>query len=563
MSLNGVTYLKGLGVHAASSISYALNGACSQFLAVVGVDDEVGNNGTLRFQLIADGVTRYNSGVMTGAMPGSNVSVDISGVNTLTLAVTEGTGGTDYDHGDWADARVTCSAIGNFPTPAISLPVSTFRYKVGDLVTFGGSATDPEDGPLSGASLNWTVLLYHCPGGDCHIHPFTTAAGSGGSFTAPDHGDENYFQLTLTATDSNGNSASTSTNVQPQTVQVTLASNPPGLQLVYGGTSAASPATYTTVVGSTHTIFAPSPQGTNAFVNWSDAGTQQHNVVTGTINVTYTATFSTATDTTPPTVLVNTPANGAAGVAIGTTVTATFSEAMNASTLTTATVTLVPQGSTTPIAATVAYNTTSFTVTLTPSSALTAGLLYTATVKGGSSGAKDLAGLALATDRVWTFTTASGSSGPIYVSDMTWSFSSNGYGPVERDRSNGENLGGDGNVITLNGVTYGKGLGVHAAATVRVALGAACTLFTAVVGVDDEVGPNGSVVFQVLGDGTPRFTSSTLTGTMAGTPISVNVTGVNELTLLMTEGPGGSNYDHGDWANAQVTCSGATRRRRR
>ena len=44
---------------------------------------------------------------------------------------------------------------------------------------------------------------------------------------------------------------------------------------------------------------------------------------------------------------------GATGVAVTANVTGTFSEAMNAATLTTTTVTLVPQGSTTPVAATV------------------------------------------------------------------------------------------------------------------------------------------------------------------------------------------------------------------
>ena len=40
--LNGVTYAKGLGAHAASDIRYALNGACSVLTAAVGVDDEMG-----------------------------------------------------------------------------------------------------------------------------------------------------------------------------------------------------------------------------------------------------------------------------------------------------------------------------------------------------------------------------------------------------------------------------------------------------------------------------------------------------------------------------------------
>ena len=89
-------------------------------------------------------------------------------------------------------------------------------------------------------------------------------------------------------------------------------------------------------------------------------------------------------------------------------VTATFSEAMNASTLTTATFTLVPQGSTTPVVATVTYVAATNTVTLEPTANLSASTLYTATIKGGASGAKDAAGNPMAADRVWTFTDSGG-----------------------------------------------------------------------------------------------------------------------------------------------------------
>jgi hypothetical protein len=43
-----------------------------------------------------------------------------------------------------------------------------------------------------------------------------------------------------------------------------------------------------------------------------------------------------------------------------------------------------------------------------------------------------------------------------YLSDMGWTYSANGYGPVEKDKSNGENAAGDGKTITLNSTTYTK-----------------------------------------------------------------------------------------------------------
>src|SRR5262249_33992068 len=92
-------------------------------------------------------------------------------------------------------------------------------------------------------------------------------------------------------------------------------------------------------------------------------------------------------DTTAPAAGGVTRANGTTGVSTATAVTATFSEAMNASTLTGTTVTLAGPGGAT-VAASVAYSASTKTVTLTPGSALAAGTTYTATVLGGASGVK-------------------------------------------------------------------------------------------------------------------------------------------------------------------------------
>ncbi len=118
-----------------------------------------------------------------------------------------------------------------------------------------------------------------------------------------------------------------------------------------------------------------------------------------------TWSFTTA-DVTAPTVTSVAPADAATGVAAGANVAAVFSEAMDAATLTTATFTLVRQGTTTPVAAPVTYDAAAKRATLDPDANLAAGATYTATVKGGASGAKDLAGNPLAADRVWSFTTA-------------------------------------------------------------------------------------------------------------------------------------------------------------
>ncbi|GKV73696.1 Ig-like domain-containing protein [Pseudarthrobacter sp. NCCP-2145] len=114
-------------------------------------------------------------------------------------------------------------------------------------------------------------------------------------------------------------------------------------------------------------------------------------------------------DTTAPVVSGTSPADGATGVAVSTNVTATFSEAMNASTITSSTFTL--KTGTTTVTAAVSYNSTGNTATLNPGADLAADTTYTATIKGGSTGAKDAAGNALASDKTWTFTTATAGGG--------------------------------------------------------------------------------------------------------------------------------------------------------
>ncbi len=109
-------------------------------------------------------------------------------------------------------------------------------------------------------------------------------------------------------------------------------------------------------------------------------------------------TTGAAPDTTAPTVSSTDPANGNTGVVLNQRVAATFSEAMDPLTITTETFTVM-QG-TTLVSGAVTY--TGVTATFTPASSLSASTVYTATI---ATGAKDLAGNALASDKVWSFTT--------------------------------------------------------------------------------------------------------------------------------------------------------------
>ncbi len=122
-------------------------------------------------------------------------------------------------------------------------------------------------------------------------------------------------------------------------------------------------------------------------------------------NYVWTFTTGAAPDTTPPTITLTNPVNSATAVPLSQAVSATFSEAMDPLTITTATFTLANGGGT-GVAGTVSYNPVTFIATFTPGAPLTAGTSYIATV---TTGAKDLAGNALGTGSVsnpWNFSTS-------------------------------------------------------------------------------------------------------------------------------------------------------------
>ncbi|WP_458247973.1 NPCBM/NEW2 domain-containing protein [Streptomyces sp. MAI_2237] len=145
----------------------------------------------------------------------------------------------------------------------------------------------------------------------------------------------------------------------------------------------------------------------------------------------------------------------------------------------------------------------------------------------------------------------SGTSG---LGDLPWLSATNGYGPVERNTSNGESAAGDGHPITIGGVVYAKGLGVHADSTVEFYTGKACETVSADVGVDDEKGANGTVAFEIWADGTKVASTGVLTNAMPAQPLTADVTGAQVVRLVVTDGGDGIDSDHADWAEAKLSC---------
>lgn len=116
--------------------------------------------------------------------------------------------------------------------------------------------------------------------------------------------------------------------------------------------------------------------------------------------------FTTA-DTTPPTVTSTNPANSATDIAVTSSITATFNEAVQSSTLSMTTFKI--QAGTTSIPGTVTLSADGKTAMFDPTSLLAASISYTVTI---TTGVKDLAGNPMVTAKTWSFTTAAPSPPP-------------------------------------------------------------------------------------------------------------------------------------------------------
>jgi alpha-galactosidase len=145
--------------------------------------------------------------------------------------------------------------------------------------------------------------------------------------------------------------------------------------------------------------------------------------------------------------------------------------------------------------------------------------------------------------------------GTSFLSDLTWLRAANGWGPVEKDASNGEQAAGDGRPLTIQGAVYSKGLGAHAPSAIEYYLAGRCSAVSAQVGVDDEKSANGSVSFELWANGAKIADSGPLTVDDAAKPLTADVGGARFLRLVVTDGGNGIDSDHADWAEAKLTCS--------
>jgi hypothetical protein len=106
--LGGSTYDKGIGMHSESRLTYDLDGRYQWFEALVGLDDETGQEGSVSIQVLVDDKPQDVGGELELDARNSprSIRAKLTGAKKLTLVVKFGRHGDVQDHIDWADARL-------------------------------------------------------------------------------------------------------------------------------------------------------------------------------------------------------------------------------------------------------------------------------------------------------------------------------------------------------------------------------------------------------------------------------------------------------------------------
>ena len=141
----------------------------------------------------------------------------------------------------------------------------------------------------------------------------------------------------------------------------------------------------------------------------------------------------------------------------------------------------------------------------------------------------------------------------VWLSSLDITKTVQGYGHPHADKSV------NGNPISIGGTQFARGLGTHADSLLCVKLDGKGMNFTAQVGLDDEErNPQASIAFKVMADGRELWTSGIMRSGHSPKPVDVDLRGVKVLVLMVTDGGDGINYDHADWADAQIVMNEGT-----
>jgi hypothetical protein len=110
-----------------------------------------------------------------------------------------------------------------------------------------------------------------------------------------------------------------------------------------------------------------------------------------------------------------------------------------------------------------------------------------------------------------------------------------------------------GAALRIDQETFANGIGTFARSLLEIPLNGQFTRFTSRVGVDAMTEGRGSVTFEVYGDGRKLWSSPLMSGLDPPRAVDVNLTGVNRLRLVVTDGNDGNKYDAANWVEPVLT----------
>jgi glucose/arabinose dehydrogenase len=195
------------------------------------------------------------------------------------------------------------------PTANITSPAPNTNFRAGDVISFAGSATDPQDGTLPPSALTWTILLEdHAVSDSNHFsQPFfgPVSGIANGTVTIPTRGrtePDIWYRIFLTATDSFGLTRTTFTDIVPELSRLSVVTNPAvfqstnvRLKVRLDGLPKYGPYPFWSVVNLIRNIGVDTPQVLNGltydFYSWSDNGARFHDISAPLTSTTYVANF--------------------------------------------------------------------------------------------------------------------------------------------------------------------------------------------------------------------------------------------------------------------------------
>ena len=140
----------------------------------------------------------------------------------------------------------------------------------------------------------------------------------------------------------------------------------------------------------------------------------------------------------------------------------------------------------------------------------------------------------------------------VWLDDLVIQTYSEGIRPVQAKR----NYSGD--TLRINGTKYARGLGAQSPCVLAFDLNKKATRFSALIAADDLGNKDIPLTFYVLGDGKVLFESKAMSIGDAPVPIDVDLSGIKQLGLLVTDKVGGvgNKRTYCNWVNVQVEMLG-------